>query len=140
MHFILQQYDQRPLVFRAILIGLFVLITGLCLDDLFHTLRLNWWWERLLENLFEAGIMGFVAYWIVRSREIRFRKRFKELGYLNHHIRNALCVIEMCMGFTMSQTDREVLVRAAAARILKCLEKVSREEDLTGIEQHPQEP
>jgi hypothetical protein len=40
--------------------------------------------------LIEATIIMLVVATLLKNRDRRIRRRFQEIGYLNHHIRNAL--------------------------------------------------
>lgn len=51
------------------------------------------------------------------------------MGYLNHHIRNSLTVIEMAEGHVAEAAERLKMVSNASTRIRRCIEKISREED-----------
>ena len=66
---------------------------------------------------------------LLKNRERRIRRRFEEIGYLNHHIRNALAVIEMAQNYAKEAEEREDLIASSSLRIRLCLQKVSREED-----------
>ena len=48
--------------------------------------------------------------------------------YLNHHIRNALTIIEMVEGYVDETGRRLEMVKIASTRIRRCVGKISREE------------
>ena len=74
---------------------------------------------------------------VLSARDRRLRQRFKEVGYLNHHIRNSLAVIEMAEGYISEADQRLEMVKKASLRIRRCVEKISREEDCEINEQSP---
>jgi hypothetical protein len=133
-------YDRSPLVMKAVIFALITLTVGLCLDDLMHLMGLSWLWERLIENLLEAVVIFLVSYSILKSREMRVKKRFQEVGYLNHHIRNALSVIELASTLAGEAEEKLALIGQQSKRIQRCLEKISREEDISKYTDHPLEP
>ena len=81
-----------------------------------------------------------MVYSVLHERDRRLRRRFKEVGYLNHHIRNSLTVIEMAEGYVSEAEERLQMVKNASSRIRRCVEKISRQEDCEIDEQYPQEP
>lgn len=144
MHRLVKHYDRKPLWGRASITGAMVTVVGLLMDGFVHRLFAGivshrWLVERLYENLIEGLIMGFVMYGIMKSRDKRLKQRCEELRFLNHHIRNALQVISLAHEHE-DESKRTSLVFLACQRIQRCLERVSYEEDLSGIDNHPTEP
>ena len=50
--------------------------------------------EEELTGSGERMIVGVFVFTLIDAKEKRIQRRFKELAYLNHHIRNALTIIE----------------------------------------------
>ncbi len=140
MDTLLRHYERRNVIAKAVIWGVLVTLVGLLLDDAVRQLR----WPRLSESLLENAIEGAffaVLVWVVLSaRDRRLRQRFKEVGYLNHHIRNSLAVIEMAEGYVGEADQRLEMVKQASKRIRRCIEKISREEDCEISRQTPHEP
>jgi hypothetical protein len=133
-------YERRGILGKTIAWSLIVLLVGLLLDRLAHSMTLPWHWERLCENVVEAIIIGIFVYAFLDAREKRLRRRFKELGYLNHHIRNALTIIEMAESNITDAEKHIEMVKDASSRIRCCVEKISRQEDTEINEKEPQKP
>ena len=127
------KYDHAPLWTRAAFWGLIVFVVGYSLDDILHSCNLSWQPEQLAQNSIEAVIITLAVATLLKSRDRRIKRRFQEIGYLNHHIRNALAVIEMAQNFAKKAEEREELVSSSTLRIQLCLQKVSRQEDLIDV-------
>jgi broad-specificity NMP kinase len=140
MDALLRHYERRNIIAKAVVWGLLVALVGLSLDYEVSQLRWPWLHERMLKNMIEGVFVGFLVWVVLTAREKRLRQRFKELGYLNHHIRNSLAVIEMAEGYVSEANERLEMVKNASTRIRRCIEKISREEDCEINEQSPQEP
>ena len=130
---IVAKYDQAPLWTRAAIWGLIVLGVGYSLGDIFHSCNLSWRSEQLAQNSIEAVIIMLAVATLLKNRDRRIKRRFQEIGYLNHHIRNALAVIEMAQNFANKAEEREELVASSTLRIQLCLQKVSRQDDLIDV-------
>jgi hypothetical protein len=130
---IVAKYDRAPLWMRAGSWGFIVFAVGYPLDYILHGLSLSWQSERLAENSVEAAIIVLAVATVLKNRDRHIRRRFQEIGYLNHHIRNALAVIEMAQRYVNEVEEREELVSSSSLRIQLCLQKVSREEDLIDV-------
>lgn len=140
MEELVKRYDERSKIMRSIVMGCLAVVIGLCLDTAVHQFQLRWEWERLIENSFEGIVFGAIVWSIITHREERLKKRFQEIGYMNHHIRNSLATIELAEGYIDDVEKRLDLVRKSSKRIQRCIEKISREEDISGIDSHPEEP
>ena len=127
------KYDRAPLWTRAAIWGLIVFAVGYSLDDILHSCSLSWRSEQLAQNSIEAAIIILAVATLLKNRDRRIRRRFQEIGYLNHHIRNALEIIEMAQKYAREAEEREKLVSSSTLRIQLCLQKVSREEDLIDV-------
>jgi len=88
------------------------IFVGFSLDYLVAVLGLPWPQERLIENVIEGALFIAMVYSVLRERDRRLRRRFKEVGYLNHHIRNSLTVIEMAEGYVSEAEERLQHLRA----------------------------
>lgn len=122
-----------------------VFVVGLGLDLLCHhlmgkVLGAQWIHERLLQNIIEALVVGVFMFTLIDAKEKRIQRRFKELGYLNHHIRNALTIIEMAESNVTEAEKRLDMIKDASNRIRRCIEKISRQEDTEINEKEPQKP
>jgi hypothetical protein len=130
---IVARYDQAPLWVRAGSWGLVVLSLGYAVGAVVHIFKPPWAWEQLAKSLIEATITVLAVATLLKNRDKRIRRRFQEIGYLNHHIRNALAVIEMAQSYVKKAEEREELVSSSSLRIQLCLQKVSRDEDLIDV-------
>jgi hypothetical protein len=140
MNGVLAHYERRSIVAKAIAWGVLVVVVGLSLDYLVRMVRLPWLQERIVENTIEGVLFTLLVWVVLKAREEHLRRRFKEVGYLNHHIRNSLTVIEMAEGYVHEPGQRLEMVKNASSRIRRCIEKVSRNEDCE-IDHHlPHEP
>ena len=137
---ILEHYERRSVAAKAISWGILVTLVGVSLDYLVSLPRWPWLQERFVENAIEGAFFTVLVWVVLTARERRLRKRFKEVGYLNHHIRNSLTVIEMAEGYVAEADQRLDMVKKASARIRRCIEKISRAEDVEISEQSPHEP
>jgi hypothetical protein len=137
----IRRYESWGVLRRTLIWVMVVFATGLLLDVLFHS-ALGWPWihERLLRNAIEALIVGVFVFTLIDAKEKRTQRRFKELGYLNHHIRNALTIIDMAESNVTEAEKHIELVKGASSRIRRCVEKISREQDLEINEKEPQKP
>jgi hypothetical protein len=120
---------------------LVVFLIGL-VPDLFLHSAFSWPWmhERLLEHAIESVMIGIFVFTLIDAKEKRIQRRFKELGYLNHHIRNALTIIEMAESNVTEAQERLDMIKDASSRIRRCVEKISRQEDTKINEKEPQKP
>jgi hypothetical protein len=140
------EHDRRqPFWIYAVIFGVIVLVLGQVLDIVIHwfyrePFSLQWRIERIWVNFIEGALAGIVAYFILSIRERRIQRRLREIGYLNHHIRNALSAIVLSQEIGMDTKQRIGMVRDSSDRIQRCLSKVSRHEDVTDYADTPQEP
>jgi hypothetical protein len=139
-HTLLTYYERRSKLVKAILWGLWIAVIGLAFDYLIRHLHLQWFIERVVENLFEGIFFGALVWIVLSIQERRIRQRFREVGYLNHHIRNSLTIIEMAEAHVAEANERLKLIQKASARIRRCVEKISRDEDVAISERFPEEP
>jgi hypothetical protein len=137
----IKRYESWPVLGKTMLWVMVVFVTGLLLDLLCHS-AIGWPWmhERLLENAIEALIVGLFVFTLIDAKEKRIQRRFKELGYLNHHIRNALTIIDMAESNVAEAEKRIEMIKDASSRIRRCVERISRQQDLEINEQEPQKP
>lgn len=135
----LTRYERRGIVARAVTVGVVVSIAGFLLDALLHHLSLTWLRERLVGNVIEGIVLTGVVAVVIRTGDQRVHRRFVEIGYLNHHIRNSLTIIQ----FSEQVSEREkryAMIHEACTRIQRSLEKVSRHEDCCIDDNNPQQP
>jgi hypothetical protein len=137
---LLRRYEQRSVVVRAVMWGVLIGFIGFLLDYSIGRLHWSWLTERILENTFEGALFTLLIWAFLKAREKGLQRRFKQVGYLNHHVRNSLTVIEMAGGYVPEASRRLEMIKSASTRIRRCIEKVSREEDCEINPQAPQEP
>jgi hypothetical protein len=78
----------------------------------------------------EAAILALIASHLSRLREERLLRRQRELGYLNHHIRNSLAVIQMAE-HQLPNTELASEVGQAIRRICTVLEQLARDDEVS---------
>ena len=135
-----RHHENRSVIGKAVMGGILIAFVGLFLDYVVRQLQWPWLSERFLENIIEGAVFTLIIWAVLDDREKRLQRRFKELGYLNHHIRNSLTVIEMAEGYVAEADERLHMVNAASKRIRRCVDRISREEDCEINQQSPQEP
>jgi hypothetical protein len=124
-------FTERRLT-RTIVYGLavFVVIYGIDLAVRLFT-NWNWYWERLACNALEAVVLSCIASRLSRLREESALRRQREMGYLNHHVRNSLAVIEVAAKQLSDIELRANTVRRASRRICRVLEQLSCRDDVS---------
>ena len=137
---LLRHLEDRSIIGKAVISGTLITFVGLFLDYVVRQLHWPWLSERFLENIIEGAVFTLIIWALLNAREERIQRRFKELGYLNHHVRNSLTVIEMAEGYVADADERLHMVHAASKRIRRCIDRISREEDCEVNQQSPQEP
>ena len=137
---LLRHHENRRVIGNAVMGGILITVVGLFLDYVVKQAQWPWLSERFLENIIEGAVFTLIIWAILNDREKRLQRRFKELGYLNHHIRNSLTVIDMAEGYVAEADERLRMVNAASKRIRRCVDRISREEDCEINQQFPQEP
>jgi hypothetical protein len=115
-----------PLWGRAVLIGILAALVGVALDEAAHLSGYVWFSERLLENAVEGLVVGFLVFWLSRLREKRMERRMREIGFLNHHIRNAMQTIEFA-ATDIADAQRREAVDLSIRRVVETLSKIDRD-------------
>ena len=140
MNLLPKHFERRSVIAMAAMWGLVVTALGMSLD--YFVMRFHWPWlgERLIENTMEGVLFALFMWVFLKSREERFRQRFHELGYLNHHIRNSLATIQMADGYVAEAAQRSQMIADASKRIRLCVDKISREQDCKINERSPEQP
>jgi hypothetical protein len=133
---LLKHYERRRLTEKAIVWGLIVIFIGVPVDYLTWRLRWSFLPEHIVVNVIQ-GILFSVFVWFFFKT--RLERRFKEVGYLNHHIRNSLTTINLAEVIPES-SQRLAMVSQATTRIQRCVEKISRDDDCEINDESPQEP
>lgn len=133
----IDQYFDLPLWQRAFLIGLLAALLGVTLDKAAHALGYAWMVERLLENVLEGIVIGMIVYWLGRLREKRIERRMKEIGFLNHHIRNAMHTIELAASAIADHQQRVSVIHGSVCRVVETLSRVNRQSDELALENQP---
>jgi hypothetical protein len=114
---------------RAVLVGLVIAVLGVAMDEAARVFEYPWFFERVLENVFEGLVIGFVVYWMGRLREKRMERRMREVGFLNHHIRNAMQAIKLAATETADAQARTEMIDRSVRRVVETLSAISREND-----------
>jgi hypothetical protein len=133
----IDRYFDLPLWGRAILVGFLAGLLGFALDGVAHLLKYPWYWERLLENTVEGVVIGIVVLKLSRLREQRMERRMREIGFLNHHIRNAMQTIELAAAKQMADAQYRTAVDQAIRRVIGTLSRINRESDVLSLESPP---
>jgi hypothetical protein len=117
-------FTERSQSARIVVYGItaFVVIFGI--DLLLHMPGWEWPWEQLACDLLEATILAFIASCLSRQREERLLRRQREVQYLNHHIRNALSLIQMASQKLEDDELHATAVRHATNRIRTVLKQL----------------
>ena len=129
-------FERRRLAEKAVIWGAVVAIFGIAVD--YGTWRFHWPWlrEHVVVNVIQGSLFALFAWLFFKAR---LQRRFKEVGYLNHHIRNSLATINLAEVIPESD-ERMQMVAQATIRIQRCVEKITREEDCEIDERFPSEP
>jgi hypothetical protein len=123
-------FIERSRSTRAKLYGLTAFVVIFVPDLIWHFTGWGWSWARLACDALEAIILALIASHLSRLREERILRRQREMGYLNHHIRNSLSVIQMAEHQLDDTEQRASAVRQATRRICTVLEQLARNEDV----------
>ena len=132
----LKHYDRRRLTEKAVFWGLLVVFIGVPVDYLAWSFHWSFIPEHIAVNVIQGALFSVLVWFFFKAR---LQRRFKEVGYLNHHIRNSLATISMAEVIPESN-QRLQMVTQATTRIQRCVEKISRDEDCEINQQFPQEP
>jgi hypothetical protein len=130
----IDRYFDLPLWGRAVLIGILAALLGLVMDVMVRALGFPWLYERLLENTLEGLVIGAVVYWLSCLREQRMERRMREIGFMNHHIRNAMHTIELASTEIADARQRVAVINQSVRRVVETLSKVSRGSDELSLE------
>jgi len=129
----IDHYFDLPLWARALLVGILAALVGVALDEAAHLSGYVWFSERLLENGVEGLVIGFLVFWLSRLREKRMERRMREIGFLNHHIRNAMQAIKLAATGIADPKQREA-VDLSVRRVVETLSRINRESDELDVE------
>jgi hypothetical protein len=140
MNLLPKHFERRSVVPRAVMWGMLVIAIGMSLDASVTVFHWSWLGERLVENTIEGVLFALFIWVFLNAREKRLQHRFREVGYLNHHIRNSLATIQMADGYVAEAAQRSELIANASTRIRLCVEKISREQDCAINERSPERP
>jgi hypothetical protein len=129
----IDRYFDLPCMDRAFLVGFLAALLGFALDQVAHLFGYPWYVERLVENVVEGLVIGGFVYWLSCLRERRLLRRMREIGFLNHHIRNAMQAIELAAtGITDAQ--HRAAVDVSVRRVVETLSRINRESDQLTLE------
>lgn len=129
----IDRYFDLPLWGRAVLIGVLGALVGVALDEACHLFGYVWFSERVLENAMEGLVIGLLVFWLSRLREKRLERRMREIGFLNHHIRNAMQAIKLAAIGIADAREREA-VDLSVRRVVETLSRIDRESDELTLE------
>lgn len=132
----IDHYFDLPLWGRALLIGFLAGLLGFALDGIAHVFGYPWFYERLSENFVEGLVIGLVVFQLNRLREQRMERRMREIGFLNHHIRNAMQTIELA-ATEIGDARQRVAVDVSVRRVIETLSRINRESDESNLEGSP---
>ena len=135
----IDRFLDLPCKGRAILVGLVVAVLGIAMDEAARAFEYSWFFERVLENLVEGLVIGLVVYWMSCLREKRIERRMREIGFLNHHIRNAMQTITLAATETADPQQRAAMIDMSISRVVETLARINRESDELNLESpaHP---
>ena len=125
----IDRYLDLPCKGRAVLVGVVVTALGVAMDEAARAFEYPWFFERVLENVFEGLVIGFVVYWMSRLREKRLERRMREIVFLNHHIRNAMQTITLAARETADAQQRIAMIDRSVRRVDETLSRINRESD-----------
>lgn len=125
----IDRYLDLPCKGRAVLVGVVVAVLGVAMDEAARAFEYPWFFERVLENVFEGLIIGLVVYWMSHLREKRMERRMREIGFLNHHIRNAMQTITLVAAETADAQQRMAMIDVSVRRVVETLSRINRESD-----------
>jgi hypothetical protein len=133
------RYLDLPCKGRAALVGVVVAVLGVAMDEAARAFEYPWFFERVLENVVEGVVIGFVVYWMSCLREKRIERRMREIGFLNHHIRNAMQTITLAATETADPQQRAAMIDMSISRVVETLARINRESDELNLESpaHP---
>jgi len=124
----IDHYFDLPLWGRALLIGFMAGLLGFALDEMAHLFGYPWFSERIFENAVEGLVIAVVVFRLSRLREQRMARRMREIGFLNHHIRNAMQTIELAAR-EIGNAEQRVAVDLSVRRVIETLSRINRESD-----------
>src|SRR5215472_8231747 len=124
----IDHYFDLPLWGRAVLIGFLAGLLGFTLDGAVRVFGYPWFFERVFENVVEGLVISVVVFWLSCLREQRMERRMREIGFLNHHIRNAMQTIELAAR-EIRDTQQRVAVDVSVRRVVETLSRINRETD-----------
>lgn len=134
----IDHFFDLPLWGRALLIGILASILAFALDEVAHVFGYPWYLERIVQNALEGIVIGVVVYRLSRLREKRVERRMKEIGFLNHHIRNAMQAIKVAAAGITDAQERMAVIDMSVSRVVETLSRISRENDELELESHLQ--
>jgi hypothetical protein len=133
----IDRYFDLPLWSRAVLVGTLAALLGIALDEAAHVFGFSWQAEQLSENALQGLVIGMIVFWLSLLREQRMNRRMKEIGFLNHHIRNAMQTIEFALSEVQDAKERVEIINASVRRVAETLSRISRQsDDLTTESEH----
>ncbi len=77
----------------------------------------------------EGLIIGLIVFWLGCLRDKRMERRMREIGFLNHHIRNAMQTISLAATEMADAQQRASTIDLSVRRVVETLARVNRESD-----------
>jgi hypothetical protein len=129
----IDHFFDLPLWARGLLVGFLAGLLGLVLDVAAHAFGYPWLYERLFENSIEGFFIGVIVFWLSLLREKRRQRRMREIGYLNHHIRNAMQAIELAVKDAADVQERMV-IDLSVRHVIATLSRITRGSDESNLD------
>jgi hypothetical protein len=129
----IDHFFDLPLWARGLLVGFMAGLLGLILDVAAHAFGYPWFYERVFENAVEGLFIAVVVFWLSLLREKRRQRRMREIGYLNHHIRNAMQAIELAVQNAADAQERMV-IDLSVRHVIETLSRISRGNDESNLD------
>jgi len=130
----IEHYFDLPLWGRAILVGSVAASLMFSMDETAHLFGYPWFYERVLEDGTEGFLIACVVFWLSRIREQRVDRRMKEIGFLNHNIRNAMQTIELAVTGIQDHEHRAAVIDSSVRRVVDTLHRINRADDESALE------
>lgn len=124
-------FTERSRITRTIVCGVIAFVVIFGIDLLWRLGGLSLYSGQLLSDVVEATLLALIASYLSRRREERILRRQREIGYLNHHVRNSLTLIQMAEAQLNDTDQRIATIECACRKILQVIEQLSRAENVS---------
>jgi hypothetical protein len=119
---------------RSLLVGAVATSVMLSMDETAHLFGYPWFYERAGEDAIQGFLIACVVFWLSRLREQRVDRRMKEIGFLNHNIRNAMQTIELAASGIQDPEQRVAVIDVSVRRVIDTLCRINRADDELSLE------